>query len=75
MNIFTRQEQTEKRYTVGDAISQAKMSLQLISNGDRLCTNVVSSWDIDHEITLEKLSSLVNDMLFDSDYNNPSGWR
>lgn len=67
-SIFTRSERTEKKYTVGQAVSSAERRLHKVRIRG-VCMNAVSRRSLSEAITLEELNRISDAIYDDSVYH------
>lgn len=69
MQIFTRKERTQKNYTVGQAVEQARQVLRSQFPNIGMCMNSARRYESSDSITMEKFSEIVYDLVDDSIYH------
>ena len=61
-NVYTHKEKTEKKYSVYDALAQAKAVLE----GKPVCTTSLNKYGPEEKLTLAELSDLVEQLVSDT---------
>lgn len=67
-HIFTYEDRTVKKYTVRDALKQARMVLTAKNPNSMLCVDKAYRRRDEEQITLEQMSTLVDDLVLDTLY-------
>lgn len=65
MDIFTEREKTVKRFTVKDAINNAKMRLELAGKSG-MCMDAIKYIGEDKMITLVELNDISDSIVYDT---------
>lgn len=68
MSIYTHVERTVKKYTIQDAINQAKVRIS-----GPICINSVQHVDRSEKITLERLNEIADSIVADTHASPRSG--
>lgn len=63
-SIWTKSEQTDKKYKIEQAITAAKAK----ANGASICLDSIKDRNLNELITLEKLNQIVDDIILDTAY-------